>query len=96
MEEQENIIGTMTNLADSGQDDFVNDWVQMAKQMLYEQGVSNTYLNSANAQYILAKAVTDLVEDGELTSTTLSLIATLRVNHPHSEDNASEDNTGNV
>ena len=66
MEEQENIIGTMTNLADSGQDDFVNDWVQMAKQMLYEQGVSNTYLNSANAQYILAKAVTDLVEDAEV------------------------------
>lgn len=85
---EENIIARMTNLADSGQDDFVNDWVQMAKQMLYEQGVSNTYLNSQNAQYILAKAVTDLVEDGELTSTTLSLVATLRVNHPHSEDNA--------
>lgn len=84
---QNDIIGTMTNLADSGQDEFVNDWVQMAKQMLYEQGISNTYLNSDNAQYILGKAVTDLIEDGNFTSTTLSLIATLRVNHSHSEDN---------
>lgn len=83
---QNDIIGTMTNLADSGQDEFVQDWVQMAKQMLYEQGISNTYLNSENAQYILGKAVTDLIEDGNFTSTTLSLIATLRVNHPHSED----------
>ena len=83
---QNDIIGTMTNLADSGQDEFVHDWVQMAKQMLYEQGISNTYLNSENAQYILGKAVTDLIEDGNFTSTTLSLIATLRVNHPHSED----------
>lgn len=82
----ENIIGTMTNLADSGQDEFVEDWTEMAKQMLYEQGISNTYLNSANAQYLLAKAVTDLIEDGNFTSTTLSLIATLRINHPHSED----------
>lgn len=82
----ENVIGTMLNLADSGQDEFVQDWVQMARTMLYEQGISNAYLNSTNAQYILAKAVTDLIEDGDLTSTTLSLIATLRVNHPHSED----------
>lgn len=82
----ENIIGTMTNLADSGQDEFVQDWTQMARTMLYEQGISNTFLNSNNAQYILAKAVTDLIEDGDFTSTTLSLIATLRANHPHSED----------
>lgn len=84
--ENQNVIGVMTNLADSGQDEFVNDWVQMAKNMLYEQGVSNTYLNSDAAQYLLAKCVTDLIEDGNFTSTTLSLIATLRVNHPHSED----------
>ena len=83
---ENNIIGTMTNLGDSGQDEFVEDWVQMAKTMLYEQGISNTFLNSDNAQYILGKAVTDLIEDGNFTSTTLSLIATLRANHPHSED----------
>lgn len=83
---ENDIIGTMTNLADSGQDEFVNDWVMMAKQMLYEQGISNTYLNSENAQYILGKAVTDLIEDGDFTSTTRDLIATLRVNHPHTED----------
>lgn len=81
-----NVIGVMTNLADSGQDEFVQDWTQMAKTMLYEQGISNSFLNSDNAQYILAKAVTDLIEDGNFTSTTLSLIATLRANHPHSED----------
>ena len=80
------IIKTMTNLADSGQDEFVQDWVMMAKTMLYEQGISNTFLDSTNAQYLLAKAVTDLIEDGDFTSTTLSLITTLRVNHPHSED----------
>lgn len=84
--ENPNVIGVMTNLADSGQDEFVQDWTEMAKQSLYEQGISNTYLNSDKAQYILAKAVTDLIEDGNFSSTTLSLIATLRCNHPHSED----------
>lgn len=83
---ENDVIGTMLNLADSGQDEFVQDWVQMAKTMLYEQGISQTYLDSTNAQYLLAKAVTDLIEDGDFTSTTLSLIATLRANHPHSED----------
>lgn len=80
------IIKNMTNLADSGQDEFVENWTEMAKTMLYEQGISNTFLDSQQAQYLLAKAVTDLVEDGNFTSTTLSLIATLRANHPHSED----------
>lgn len=81
------IIGNMTNLADSGQDQFVQNWTQMAQIALYEQGISNTFLSSQQAQYILAKAVTDLIEDGNLSNTTLSLIATLRTNHPHSEDN---------
>ena len=84
--DNQNVIGVMTNLADSGQDEFVQDWVMMAKNMLYEQGISNTYLNSDDAQYILGKAVTDLIEDGEFTSTTRDLIATLRVNHSHLED----------
>lgn len=80
------IIKTMTNLADSGQDDFVTDWVEMAKLSLYEQGISHTFLNSNDGQYIIAKAVTDLIEDGNFSNTTLSLIGTLRINHPHSED----------
>ena len=81
------IINNMTNLADSGQDSFVEDWSEYARTQLYEQGVSHAFINSAKADYIIAKMVTDLVEDGELSSTTLSIIATLRVNHPHSEDN---------
>ena len=81
------IINNMTNLADSGQDSFVEDWAEYARTQLYEQGVSHAFINSAKADYIVAKMVTDLVEDGELSSTTLSMIATLRVNHPHSEDN---------
>lgn len=80
------VIKTMTNLAGSGQDEFVEDWAQMAKITLYEKGVSNAFLNSADAQYILAKVVTDLIEDGELSNTTQQLIASLRVNHPHTED----------
>lgn len=80
------IIARMTNLAESGQDQFVQDWSKMAETALYEQGISKAFLNSENASYIIAKAVTDLIEDGNLSATTLSLVATLRVNHPHSED----------
>lgn len=80
------IIGRMTNLADSGQDQFVKDWAEMAKTLLYEQGISKTFLVSENAQYIIAKVVTDLIEDGNLSKTTEQLIASLRVNHPHAED----------
>ena len=84
---QNDIIKRMTNLADSGQDELVQDWTQMAKTTLHEQGVSNAFLESNEASYILAKVVTDLIEDGNLSNTTLSIIATLRINHPHSEDN---------
>ena len=83
---QNEIIARMTNLADSGQDAFVDDYTELAKQTLQEVGISNTYLNDTKAAYILAKVVTDLVEDGNLSNTTNALIATLRVNHPHSED----------
>ena len=79
-------IKVMTNLADSGQDEFVQDWAKMAEIALYEQGISHSFLASEDAEYIKAKAVTDLIEDGDFSKTTLSLIATLRVNHPHSED----------
>lgn len=85
-----NPIAQMTNLAGSGQDQFVHDWAQMAKIQLHEQGVSNAFLATDEAQFILAKAVTDLIEDGTLSATTLSLIATLRVNHPHTEDDEEE------
>lgn len=81
------IVARMTNLGESGQDSFVADWLSMAKIMIHEQGVSNAFLESTEAEYLLAKAVTDLVEDGDFSTTTLSLIATLRVNHPRSEDN---------
>lgn len=81
------IIKNMTNLADSGQDQFVDDYTELAKITLYEQGISKKFLASQEAQYILAKVVVDLVDNNELSTTTLSIIATLRVNHPHGEDN---------
>lgn len=80
------IIKNMTNLADSGQDEFVRDWTEYAKLTLYEMGVSNTFINSTQAEYILAKIVTDTIEDGELSQQARDMIATLRINHPHSED----------
>ena len=83
---QKDIVANMTNLADSGQDTFVGNYTELAKQTLYEMGISKTYLDSDNAAYILAKVVTDLVEDGNLSKTAMDLVATLRVNHPHSED----------
>ena len=85
---QKEIVANMTNLADSGQDKFVENYTEFARQTLYEMGISQTYLNSNEAAYILAKVVTDLVEDGNLSNTTNMIISTLRVNHPHSEDEA--------
>lgn len=76
----------MTNLAESGQDPFIEDWTEYAKLTLYEMGISNTFINSTAAGYILAKVVTDTVDDGGLSNSTMELIKTLRVNHPHSED----------
>jgi len=79
-------IARMTNLGESGQDNFVENWAIMAQNTLYEQGISRTYLESDEASYIIAKAVTDLVDDGDFSTTTISIINTLRVNHPHEED----------
>ena len=83
---QNDIIANMTNLGDSGQDPFVKNWSEYAKLTLYEQGVSKKFINSAEAAYILAKIVTDIVDDGTLSKAAESMIATLRINHPHSED----------
>lgn len=83
---QNEIIANMTNLGDSGQDRFVENWTEYAKLKLYEQGVSYKFLNSSAASYVLGKAVTDLVEDGGFSKDLESLLATLRINHPHSED----------
>lgn len=87
---QQEIIASMTNLADSGQDQFVENYTQLAYNTLYEMGISKTYLDSNAASYILAKVVTDYVEDGNLSNTTLSLIASLRTNHSHSEDETTQ------
>ncbi len=86
------IISNMTNIADSGQDGFVSDWSEFAKNQLSECGVSQKYINSATSAYILAKIVTDIVEDGELSKTSEKFIASLRVNHPKSEDTEGEGN----
>lgn len=83
---QNEIVARMTNLADSGQDAYVEDYTKLAQLTLYEQGVSKKFINSTEAAYIIAKVVTDLVEDGNLSTFTMGMIATLRVNHPHSED----------
>lgn len=83
---QNEIIGNMTNLGDSGQDPFVKNWTEYAKLKLYEQGVSKKFLNSTDAAYVLGKAVTDLVEDGGFSKDLETLLASLRINHPHSED----------
>jgi hypothetical protein len=83
---QNEIIANMTNLGDSGQDEFVQNWAEYAKLTLYEKGVSKKFINTEDAAYILAKIVTDIVEDGELSKTAENMIATLRINHPHSED----------
>ncbi len=85
---QKEIVARMNNLADSGQDAFIGDYTELAKQLLYEMGISNKYLNSESASYILAKVVTDLIEDGNLSITAKAFIATLRINHPRSEDNS--------
>lgn len=81
-----NIIAIMTNLGDSGQDAFAQNWSEYARLTLYEKGVSKKFIDSHDASFIIAKMVTDLIDDGNLSVTTNEMIATLRVNHPHSED----------
>ena len=80
------IISNMTNIADSGQDGFVSVWTEFAKNLLSERGFSQKYINSTASAYILAKIVTDMIEGGELSRMSESFIASLRVNHPKSED----------
>lgn len=78
------IISNMTNIADSGQDSFVSDWSEFAKNLLRERGVSENYINGAASAYILSKIVSDMIDSGELSKTAESIIASLRVNHPRS------------
>lgn len=83
---QNEIVSNMTNVGDSGQGGFVSDWTEFAKNLLSERGISQKYINGPSSAYILAKIVTDTIEDGELSKMAESFIASLRVNHPKSED----------
>ena len=80
------IISNMANVGDSGQDAFVDDWAEFAKELLRSRGISEKYINSTSSAYILAKIVTDMIENGELSRVAETLIASLRVNHPKRED----------
>lgn len=80
------IISNMSNVGDSGQDAFVTDWSEFAKELLRSRGVSEKYINSTASAYILAKIVTDMIEDGELSKVSETFIASLRVNHSKRED----------
>lgn len=86
------IISNMTNIGDSGQDSFVSDYTELAKNLLRGRGVSEKCINSKDSAYILAKIVTDIVDNGELSKISESIIASLRVNHPKSEDKEAEGN----
>ena len=86
------IISNMTNIGDSGQDGFVSDYTELAKNLLSGRGVSDKYINSKASAYILAKIVSDIVDNGELSKLSESIIADLRVNHPKSEDKEAEGN----
>ena len=86
------IISNMTNIGDSGQGGFVSDWSEFAKNLLRGRGVSEKYINSEASAYILAKIVTDIVDDGELSKLSESIIADLRINHPKSEDKEAAEN----
>lgn len=88
---QDDIVASLSNIGDSGQDQFVQDQKELAKITLHEMGISQKFLNSKEASYVLGKFATDNVEDGNLSTTMKELIATLRVNHPHSEDEGQED-----
>lgn len=80
------IIENMTNVGGSGQDTFVGDWADFARGLLYGSGISRKYINSDDGTRLVAKIVTDMIEDGSLSKTSEMRIASERVNHPHSED----------
>lgn len=83
---QSEIISNMANVGDSGQDGFVEDWAEFAKELLRSRGISEKYINSTSSAYILAKIVTDMIENGELSRVAEIFISSVRINHPKSED----------
>lgn len=84
---QKEIVASVNNLADSGQDQFIEDKAKTAYILLYENGISKKFLDSEDGKYIIGKVVEDLLDAGGITTfTDKYLLAPLRINHPHSED----------
>lgn len=84
---QKEIVASVNNLADSGQDNFIDDKAKTAYIILYENGISKKFLDSEEGSYIIGKVVEDLLDAGGITTfTDKYLIAPLRINHPRSED----------
>lgn len=84
---QKEIVASVTNLANSGQDTFIEDKAKTAYIILYENGISKKFLDSEEGAYIIGKVTEDLIDAGGVTTfTDKYLIAPLRINHPRSED----------
>ena len=85
--EEKEIVASLNNLGDSGQDTFAEDKATQAKILLYANGISKTFLNSEDGAYIVAKVVEDLLDTGGITTfTDKYFLAPLRIAHPRSED----------
>lgn len=87
MTEQELLmkVKDMTNYTSDYHDKFLSGWIAEAKSILSNSGVNDETIDSDCSVGVIAQIITDIVDNGGLSSMTLNRISQLALTHPRKE-----------
>lgn len=87
MTEQELLekVKFMTNYTGEYHNDFLSGWIAEAKSILANSGVNDEAIDSQCSVGVIAQIITDIVDNGGLSSMTNNRISQLALTYPRKE-----------
>lgn len=87
MTEQELLekVKVMTNYTSEYHNEFLSGWIAEAKNILANSGVSDEAIDSSRSVGVIAQIITDIVDNGGLSTMTTNRISQLALTYPRKE-----------
>ena len=87
MTEQELLekVKVMTNYTSEYHNEFLSGWIDEAKGILANSGVSDEAIDSSRSVGVIAQMITDIVDNGGLSEMTEKRIVQLALTYPRKE-----------
>ena len=78
-------VKQMTNYTSDYHDGFISGWIDEAKAMLAQSGVSDEAIEGKCSVGVIAQIIVDLLDNGEVTEGTKYRIAQLSMTYPRED-----------